>query len=286
MENILDSVSSWAANNQLVIVHIAVTVLVAIIVTRFGEMIIGKAVTKAVQPAKHKSKAEERKREQTITHIISGALKILVWPLTIISILGQVGIEIAPLLAGVGIMGVALGFGAQSLVKDVIAGLFIIMENQYGVGDVVNLDGTSGMVEDITLRKTALRDLDGVVHHIPNGTITRASNLSSEFSGINLDVGISYDSNLERVIDVVNEVGKGMARDLAWADKIIEPPAFLRVDDFGPSSIVIKITGKVEPLSQWDVTGELRKQLKLAFDKAKIEIPLPQTVIHQSKDKK
>lgn len=283
MDTLQTSVQNWLSTNQSLIVSIICILLVALAITFFGDRIIKRAVASAIKRKKHSSKAEELKREKTVAHIISRILKIVVWPLTIMSIIAQLGVEIGPLLAGAGIIGLALGFGAQTLVKDMIAGLFIIIENQYGVGDVVELDGVNGLVQDITLRKTTLRDLDGIVHHIPNGTITVASNYSSEFSGINLNVSVAYDSNLEKVIEVVNTVGSALADDEAWKNRIYEAPVFLRVDNFAPSSIDIKIVGKVAPLAQWEVTGELRKRLKIAFDKAHIEIPFPQTVIHQSK---
>lgn len=284
--DIQENLSGWLTDNQGTLVGIACVVLAALLVTHFGERLIHRTVARTIRASKHYNRAEEVKREKTVSLIISRMMRILVWPFAIMSIIAQLGIEVAPLIAGAGIIGLALGFGAQTLVKDMIAGLFIVIENQYGVGDVVSLDGTDGLVEDITLRKTTLRDLDGIVHHIPNGSITVASNYSSEFSGINLNVGVAYDSDLEKVIKVVNEVGLEMLKDKEWTKHIIEPPVFLRVDNFSPNSVDIKITGKVQPLAQWDVTGELRKRLKVAFDKNHIEIPLPQTVIHQSKPKR
>ena len=175
------------------------------------------------------------------------------------------------------------GFGAQFLIRDVIAGMFLILENQYRVGDVVKVGGVSGMVEEITLRKTTLRDLDGIVHHVPNGEIKDASNYSKTFSRVNLDVGVSYSSDIEKVIKVVNMVGKDLAENPEWKGKIIKAPQFLRVDDFADSAVVIKILGDTQPLKQWEVTGELRKRLKIAFDKNGIEIPFPQRVVHTKK---
>lgn len=280
------NVESWTGDNQSTIISIIFIILGAWLIQRFGEIAVRKAVVKSVRASAYKSKLEEEKREITVIHIVSGVMRLVIWPVTVMVIIAQLGVEIGPLIAGAGIVGVALGFGAQSLVKDVIAGLFIIIENQYGVGDVVKLDETAGLVEDITLRKTVLRDLDGIVHHIPNGTIDVVSNFSSEFSGINIDVGVAYDSDLEEVIKIVNKVGHSIAADTEWSDKIIEAPAFLRVDNFGDSSIDIKITGTVKPLEQWAVAGEFRKRLKVAFDKGRIEIPFPQRVIHQAKKEK
>jgi small conductance mechanosensitive channel len=162
-----------------------------------------------------------------------------------------------------------------------IAGLFILIENQYAVDDVVDLDGTAGTVEEITLRKTRLRDAAGVVHHVPNGTIMRASNMSSEFSGIKLNVGVAYDSDLDKVADIVDRIGKELAADAKWGSKIIEAPQFVRVDNFGPFSVEVRIAGKVQPLSQWEVTGELRRQLIDAFAKAHIKMPTAPLIVQE-----
>ncbi len=177
----------------------------------------------------------------------------------------------------------ALGFGGQYLIRDLISGMFIIMENQYRIGDVIKVGTTAGIVEDITLRMTTLRDLDGTVHHIPHGEVTQVSNLTKTFARVNLDIGISYNANIEHVIEVVNRVCQELAEDPDWKDKIIETPKFIRVSDFADSSVIIKILGDTKPLEQWDVAGELRKRLKIAFDNEGIEIPFPQRVIHQAK---
>lgn len=194
-------------------------------------------------------------------------------------IISELGVNIGPLLALAGVAGLAFGFGGQYLIRDLISGLFIIVEDQYRVGDVACVADTCGLVEDINLRRTILRDLDGVVHNVPNGEITKASNLSKGFSRVNLNVGIAYESDLEKVIKVVNKVGQGLAEDPQWKKDILKPPQFLRVDDFADSAIIIKILGDTKPLRQWDVTGELRKRIKIAFDKEGIEIPFPQITV-------
>jgi small conductance mechanosensitive channel len=197
-------------------------------------------------------------------------------------LLSEVGVAVGPLLAAAGIAGIAVGFGGQYLIRDLITGMFIIVENQYRVGDVVCFDNTCGLVERITLRMSTLRDLDGTVHHVPHGEVKKVSNLSKYFSRVNLNIGVAYSSDLEKVIQVINSVGEEMAEDLNWKDMIIKPPQFLRVDDFADSAIIMKIVGDTKPLKQWDVTGELRKRLKVAFDKEGISIPFPQRVIHQA----
>jgi small conductance mechanosensitive channel len=265
-------ITSWFISHQAQIISILLIILGAWLAKRFGQMIIRNAVIQSIKRTAHKSKLEEQKREETIIQIISGALGIVIWPLVAIIIVGQLGVNTTPLIAGVGIIGVALGFGAQGLVKDIIAGLFIITENQYGVGDVVSLDATAGLVEHVSLRVTILRDLDGTVHYVPNGSILRSSNLSKDYSGINLDIGVSYDSDIEKVIAEINKVGHALAHDPKWKLQIIKPPTFLRVDNFGDNAIGLKITGTVLPLEQWEVTSELRKRLKIAFDKADIAL--------------
>src|SRR4030043_525458 len=162
-------------------------------------------------------------------------------------LLSEVGIYIAPVLAGVGIIGLAIGFGAQSLVKDIISGLFILIENQYRKGDVVKIADVSGLVEDINLRRTVLRDLDGIVHVVPNGEIRVASNLTKEWSRVNLNISVAYGEDLDRVITVINRVGQELTNDPQWAPLIIKAPQVLRVDKLGDSGIEIKILGEPQP---------------------------------------
>ena len=196
-------------------------------------------------------------------------------------VVSELGVNIAPLLAVAGVAGIAFGFGGQYLIRDLISGLFVILEDQYRVGDVACVADTCGLVEDINLRRTILRDLDGVVHHIPNGEIAKASNLSKQFSRVNLNIGIDYSSDLEQVIKVVNKIGKELAEDPQWKADILKPPQWVGVDDFADSAIIIKILGDTKPLRQWDITRELRKRLKVAFDKEGIVIPFPQRVVHK-----
>jgi len=277
--NIIAAMLAWA------LIHggrIILIVLIALAANKLAKVLIEKTVRKIIIADRFLTKEAEKKREDTIIRMFDGVLSMTVGIIVTMLILSEFGIQIGPLLAGAGIAGIAIGFGGQYLIRDVIAGIFIIMENQYRVGDVTCLDNTCGLVEDITLRMTILRDLDGTVHHVPNGAIQRASNLSKYFARVNLNIGISYSSNLEKVISVVNGVGEEMANDPAWKDAITKPPQFLRVDDFADSAIMVKILGETRPLKQWDVAGELRKRLKIAFDKNGIEIPFPQRVVHSA----
>jgi len=280
LSNIIRNITPWFFDHGIKIVAI---VIVAYLIRKFAGIFIEKVIRKIIISDHLLTKEAERKREDTLIRIFTVSLGILVWLLALLIILQEAGIAIGPLLAAAGIAGLVFGFGGQYLIRDLISGLFIIMENQYRIGDVVCFDGTCGLVEDISMRMTTLRDLDGIVHHVPHGEIKRVSNLSKQFARVNLNIGISYSANLEQVISVVNKVGKELAEDQAWKEYILKAPQFLRIDDFGDSVIIIKILGDTKPLKQWDVTGELRKRLKIAFDREGIEIPFPQRVVHQAK---
>lgn len=277
MENSLTPpLSSWFSDHGIPVLIILAGVW---IVRRVGRIALEKIVRRTIRPNGASPEAE-KKREDTFISVFHGIVNIGAWIVGSMMILSELGVDIGPLIAAAGIAGLAFGFGGQYLIRDVIAGLFLLLENHYRVGDVVCLDGTCGLVEDISLRMTTLRDLDGTVHHVPNGAVQKSSNLSKGFSRVNLNIGVSYGAKIEHVIEVVNRVGQELASDPEWKDSIIKPPEFLRIDDFGDSAVVIKILGETKPIKQWDVAGELRKRLKIAFDSEGIEIPFPQRVIH------
>lgn len=265
-------------------IQILIILIGAYFLNKISKRFIEKIVRASVVSSKFLSKQAEEKREDTLIRIFTWTSKIIILLVTMLMILQEIGIPIGPILAGAGIIGLAVGFGGQYLIRDIISGFFILLENQYRIGDVVNFDGTGGLVEDISLRMTTLRDLDGTVHHVPHGEIKKVSNLSKDFARVNLNIGISYNSKLEEVIQIVNKVGNDLSNDQQWKESIIASPQFLRVDDFADSAIVIKILGETLPLKQWEVTGELRKRIKIAFDEQGIEIPFPQRVIHHAKD--
>jgi small-conductance mechanosensitive channel len=273
----------WFLHHGLKIILV---IFLAYLANKLLQKLIYKAVRMAVATDPSSSSDAEKKREDTLISIFSTTLRIVFIIIVSMMALQEVGVEIGPLLAGAGIVGLALGFGGQYLIRDLISGLFIILENQYRIGDVVSFDNTGGLVEEITLRMTTIRDQDGTVHHIPHGEIKKVSNLSKNFSRVNLNIGISYDSDLEKVIALINEIGAEMAKDELWKDTIIKAPQFLRVNDLGESSIIIKILGETTPLHQWEVTGELRKRILITFRQKGIEIPFPQTVVHLADKKK
>jgi len=223
--------------------------------------------------------AEAKKRAQTLGNILRHALLIVFFSIAILLILGELGIQLGPLLATAGIGAVAIGFGAQSLVKDVISGFFIILENQYRIGDVIEVAGVSGLVESVGLRTTVLRDLEGRVHIIPNGEIKIVSNLSKEWARSVLDVGISYGEDVDQVIDLLSQIGEELASEVPYQSAILEPPQILGVERFGESEMVIRMTIKTAPLKQWEVGRELRKRIKARFDERGIQMPLPHRVL-------
>jgi moderate conductance mechanosensitive channel len=273
----LSSLASWALSNGIkIVVIVAVAWLLKIIAKRFIQRIVKAAVTSE----KIQMEDAELKRMNTLVRIFSWTINTIIVVIATMMILQQFGVEIAPLLASAGIVGVAVGFGGQYLVRDVISGFFIILENQYRIGDVVSIEGLNGTVEDISLRITTLRDMNGTVHYIPHGEIKKVSNSARQFGRINLNVGIAYEADIEFVRNVVNRVGNELAADPAWKEAINVAPQFLRVDSLDDSSVSIKITGETKALKQWDVSGELRKRIKEAFEREGIEIPYPQRVIH------
>lgn len=276
----VDSLLPWFLSSGLKIVFIVIAVL---ILNKVVSKIIEKTIRLAVVSQHYISKDAEVKRENTLIQIFTVTFRTLLFVVAGLMILKEFGIDIAPMIAAAGIAGLALGFGGQYLIRDIITGLFIILENQYRIGDVVNFDGLGGSVEEITLRKTTLRDMNGTVHHIPHGEIKRVSNLSKDFARVNMDIGVAYNSDLELVIAVINKTGTKMANDSAWSDAFIKPISFLRVDSFADSAIMVKIVGETKVLRQWEVAGEFRKRLKVAFEEAGIIIPFPQTDIYVHK---
>lgn len=239
---------------------------------RFLPSLISRTMAK---PRRGESKEGMKRRANTLISVFTGLGKIIIALSIIFMILSELNVPIGPVLAGFGVAGIAVGFGAQYLIRDFIAGFFILLENQYRVGDVARVADVAGLVEEINLRKTVLRDLDGIVHHVPNGEIKVASNYSRRFARVNLDISVAYGTDLDHAISVINRVGQELAADENWSSLLRNVPQVLRVNNLGDSGIDIKVLGEVKPLQQWAVTGELRKRIKKAFDEEGIEIPWP-----------
>jgi small-conductance mechanosensitive channel len=222
---------------------------------------------------------EQAKRAKTLSTVLVRTVEVTAFLLAVILALGEAGFKLGPLIAAAGVVGIAIGFGAQTLVRDVLGGLFILLENQYTAGDVVNVAGVGGTVQSIDLRRTVLRDIDGIVHTIPNGDVRISSNLTRSFARVNLDVSVGYGEDLDRVQAVIDTVGRELAADPEWSERILEPPAVLRVNRLADSGVELKVLGTVRPMKQWEVAGELRKRIKQAFDREGIEIPFPHRVV-------
>jgi small conductance mechanosensitive channel len=194
-------------------------------------------------------------------------------------ILNLFGIDIGPAIAGLGVAGIAVGLGAQTLVKDWLSGIFIVLENQYSQGDVIRIAGVDGVVEDFSLRRTTLRDLDGTVHTVPNGAITVASNMTRLWARVNLDIGVAYDTDIDRATAIINRVGEELHDDEEWGPRLLEAPKVVRVNALADSAVTLKVLGQVRAAEQWSVAGELRKRVLAAFARDGVEIPFPHRVV-------
>lgn len=278
MNIIWDPIITWLVEHGIRIILILVISIIAwFVLKKLLPPIIRRSV---VHYGKGESKSGKDNRTRTLVRVYIGAGQILIFMIALFMVLSEIGVSIGPVLAGFGVAGIAVGFGAQYLIRDLIAGSFIIMENQYRIGDLIKIGDIFGAVEEVNLRKTVVRDWDGMVHHIPNGAIAIATNATRHYSNIFLDVPVAYGTDLDHAIEVINRVCMELAQDDAWKDRITEGPQVLRVNNFGNSGIDIKITGKVKPHDKWAVTGELRLRLKKTFDNEGIEIPWPHTKVY------
>ena len=225
--------------------------------------------------ARRQDSREDEQRVRTLSRVIRYTLTVVVTLVAGMLLLSEIGISVAPILGAAGVVGLAVGFGAQSLVKDYFTGLFLLLENQIRLGDVVEAGGKAGVVEEMTLRYLRLRDYAGIVHFIPNGEITRVSNMSLNFAYAVLDVGVGYGEDVERVVQVIRETGAGLRTDPDFAARILEDLEVAGVEQWADSAVVIRCRFKVAPLEQWNVRREALKRLKAAFDRQGIEIPFP-----------
>jgi len=277
LDSLLTTSIEWMFEHGLPIIIIAVGFFIA---QRVLKTVIHHSLDRMVRKAYHaRSEAAVNKRQETLEHVFYVTAKMLLWIAAGLMILSEMGVDIAPLLAGAGIVGLAFGFGGQYLIRDIIAGLFIIMEDQFRKGDIIEIAGITGKVENVNLRRTILRDLDGVEHHIPNGEITTTSNKTKFWSRIHLQIGVSYDADIQKTIDVLNRACKSFAASPEWEDEMIKKPEVMGIDELGESAIIYKILGDVKPGTQWKGMRALRIYIKTALDKAGIEIPYPHRVI-------
>lgn len=222
-------------------------------------------------------------RADTIGALLRSITSFVVWAIGLLMVLGQIGIDLGPLIAGAGIAGIALGFGAQNMVKDFLSGIFMLIEDQFGVGDIIDAGPATGVVEAVSLRTTRLRDVNGVVWHVPNGLIERVGNMSQQWSRALLDVDVAYGTDIDVASEVIRQTALNMWREEPWDDAILEEPEVWGVEALGADGISIRLVVKTRPLEQWKTARELRRRIKRAFDEVGIEIPFPQrTIWHRS----
>jgi small-conductance mechanosensitive channel len=266
-----EDLGRWAARTGIRIVALlllafaVVRILSSVIVRAERDMVVGTGL----------DALERRKRAQTISSVVRRGLSILIWATAVLIILRELDVDITPVLTGAGIVGLAVGFGAQTLVRDVITGFFLIVEDQVRVGDVAMVNGIGGLVEQINLRTIVLRDFEGVVYAIPNGEIKTLANRTKDYSYYVIDLGVDYDADTDRIVNLIREVGAELMADPTFAPFILDPIEVLGVDDFKDSAITLKCRIKTIPLKQWEVGRELRRRIKLVFDREGIRMPSP-----------
>ena len=220
----------------------------------------------------------------TLLGILRSIVKVIIWLMMGMLFLREVGIDIAPIIAGAGIVGLAVGFGAQELVRDFISGFFMLLENQIREGDVAIVNGTGGLVEHVGMRTIVLRDLSGVVHVFQNGKVNTLANMTKNWSGIVFDIGVAYKEDTDKVVEVIQHVAEELRAEPDFNNKILEPIEIFGVDGFGDSAVIIKARFKTKPIEQWAVGREYRRRLKKAFDEQGIEIPFPHRTVYWGED--
>ncbi|HMV20951.1 MAG TPA: mechanosensitive ion channel family protein [Rhodocyclaceae bacterium] len=279
MAQLLETMEAWLPGHVATggrILLIAVLTLLALrtihrVVPQLRELLVARQET-----------TEDGQRIRTLSRVIRYVLTVAVTLLGAMLVLGELGISVAPILGAAGVIGIAVGFGAQSLVKDYFTGFFLLLENQLRIGDVVDAGGKSGTVEELTLRYLRLRDYSGNVHYIPNGNITVVTNMSLGFAYAVIDIGVAYAERIDEVIALMRRVGETLRTDPSFATRILEPLEVAGVEQWADSAVVIRCRFKVAPLEQWSVRREYLARIKAAFDEAGIEIPFPHVkLVHQ-----
>jgi small-conductance mechanosensitive channel len=254
------------------LVEVAIIIAVSFVIYRVVKIIVRRLVAIKIDEEDPLVRRMREQRAQTLGGLFTNVAFIFVSTIALLTVL-SVFINIGPLLASVSVVGLAISFGAQSLVKDIISGTFILLEGQFGIGDVIRIGETGGLVEKITLRTTVLRDLHGAVHIIPNGEIKQVSNLTKTWSRAVVDVKVGYGENVDRVIELLRQVGEEFQQDSEWAHLLLEAPEVLGVETLADTGVLVRMTAKTLPLKQWDVSRELRRRIKKRFDDEGILLP-------------
>lgn len=275
----LQKAVDWFLKSGLNIVFVVVLALIALKVAKtLSKHLVNIAVRQG-------GDVEFQKRTHTLVSIVRYVASFAILLVAAMMVLKEFGVEIGPMLAAAGIVGLAVGFGAQSLVKDVISGFFILLEDQIRVGDVVQIAGKGGLVEKINLKTTILRDLSGNVHYVPNGHIDVVTNMTKDFSRYVFDIGVAYREDVDEVIGVIKEVDEELRNDPHYKDDILEPIEIMGLDQFANSAIIIRARTTTKPIQQWRVGREFNRRLKKKFDERKIEMPFPHVTLYMGQDK-
>ena len=291
----LAEIANWLVDRPL---RVLIVLIITWIAARLARRWVRRAVARLIAPTSTPRERLERMgidipsrlgqvgpdprrtaRAASISQVLSNTAIVTIWTIGAITVLDIIGIELGPLVAGAGIAGVALGFGAQSLVKDCIAGLFMLAEDQYGIGDVVDLGEAVGVVEEVSLRTTVLRGIDGTVWHVPNGVVQRVGNKSQLWSVAVLDVDVAYDTDLVRARELLHRAASEVCESEEFAEHVLESPTVLGVETLGADGVTVRLTVKVEPGTQWGLQRALREHVKSVFDRESIEIPFPQRTV-------
>ncbi|MFC1651803.1 mechanosensitive ion channel family protein [Patescibacteria group bacterium] len=285
--NILDNfnfqpIFDWLSNNG---VRVLITLIVAFLIDLLSRLIIGNIIAGVITRSNvgDLGVLERKQRAKTVRNVFEKSITVIVIVVVIIVILNELGIKVSSLLVGAGVIGIVVGLGAQSIIKDFLNGFFILVENQYDIGDVVEINKLTGTVTEFNFRRTVIRSLDGIEHTIPNGKIGMVSNRTKHWSKAMLDVPVDYDSDVDKVMKIIDQVGEELAKDKDYKDSIINPLHVLGLDDFSESGLIFKVLGKTKAQKQWRVKREFRRRLKKEFDKEGIEIPYPHRVIIRKK---
>ncbi|MEO6109580.1 MAG: mechanosensitive ion channel family protein [Candidatus Saccharimonadales bacterium] len=269
--------------------QIIIIIVIAFVARHFSSRIINSFIHRVMLRHDFETPDDREKQEKTISSVFRATSAVIIILIAAGAILSVLQFNLGQIAAGAGFLGIIIGFGAQATIRDYLAGIFILVEGQYRVGDIVTLNGggvsqeTSGIVEDISLRITKLRDLDSTLHIIRNGEASIITNRTFRYSSVVIDIGVTYDSDIDLVESVMNQVGKDMLKDKELNKVIQEPMHFFRVDELGKSGVIIKVIGKVVPAKQWEIAGEYRRRLLHAFQQKGIKIAFPQLVVHKAK---
>ena len=281
IQSFIENATTWIVDHGLRILLVLILMFVFI---KIAQAATGRFF-RGFKKGRRETDEEFKKKADTLSSIAASVLTIVIVIIAAITIMGELEIPIGPILASAGIVGVALGFGGQHVVKDIISGFFILLDDQIRVGDVVQIAGKGGLVEKINLRMTILRDLAGNVHYVRNGEIDVVTNMTKEYSRYVFDIGVAYREDVDEVIEVIKEVDENLRNDPEFKNDILEPIEILGLDQFADSAIIIKARTKTKPIRQWAVGREFNRRLKKRFDEKDIEIPFPHVTLYMGQDK-